>query len=252
MGAGDWLMASGEARKIHKQTGHGVIIVNAMGKIQKSEVFDGVPYILSKPPAGKPYSKLRNAPGLRPYIVGKTAERWTWKPYKPVPAEVFFTPEELAFAEPFRGAIMVEPNVKAIGHSNKDWGWINWSQLTSAMRLAGIGPIIQCLGPGQRGLNHVVAVGTPTFRHALAVLSVAKAFIGTEGGLMHGAAAVGTPAVILWSEFISPDITGYAMHRNIRHAGKPCGLRTNCRGCRESMAKILPAEVLANLKEILK
>ena len=165
---------------------------------------------------------------------------------------MFFTPEELAFAEPFRGAIMVEPNVKAIGHSNKDWGWINWSQLTSAMRLAGIGPIIQCLGPGQRGLNHVVAVGTPTFRHALAVLSVAKAFIGTEGGLMHGAAAVGTPAVILWSEFISPDITGYAMHRNIRHAGKPCGLRTNCRGCRESMAKILPAEVLANLKEILK
>ena len=200
MGAGDWLMASGEARKIHKQTGHGVLIVNAVGKIQKSEVFDGVPYILSKPPAGKPYSKLRNAPGLRPYIVGKTAERWTWKPYKPVPAEVFFTPEELAFAEPFRGAIMVEPNVKAIGHSNKDWGWINWSQLTSAMRLAGIGPIIQCLGPGQRGLNHVVAVGTPTFRHALAVLSVAKAFIGTEGGLMHGAAAVGTPAVILWSE----------------------------------------------------
>ena len=47
-------MASGEARKIHKQTGHGVVIVNAMGKIQKSEVFDGVPYILSKPPAGKP------------------------------------------------------------------------------------------------------------------------------------------------------------------------------------------------------
>ena len=88
MGAGDWLMASGEARKIHKQTGHGVLIVNAVGKIQKSEVFDGVPYILSKPPAGKPYSKLRNAAGLRPYIAGKTVERWTWKPYKPTPAEV--------------------------------------------------------------------------------------------------------------------------------------------------------------------
>jgi len=68
---------------------------------------------------------------------------------------------------------------------------------------------------------------------------------------MHGAAAVGTPAVILWSEFISPDITGYSNMRNIRHAGKACGNRFNCAGCRKAMDAITVSEVLTNLEGIL-
>lgn len=243
-------MASGEARKLHKQTGNSVLVVDASGRPQWSEVFEGVPYILRRPARGVPYEKLRNASGLRPYIAGKTPERWTWRPYKPIPAQIVFTAAELHFAEPFRGLVMLEPHVKRIGHSNKDWGPINWSQLDSALWLAGV-KTVQCGPTGTRFLNHAMPALTPSFRMAAAVLSVARAFVGTEGGLMHAAAAVGTPSVIIWSEFISPEITGYKQHVNLRKAGKPCGSRTDCDGCRQSLLAITPAEVAGALKGVL-
>jgi ADP-heptose:LPS heptosyltransferase len=68
---------------------------------------------------------------------------------------------------------------------------------------------------------------------------------------MHAAAAVGTPSVILWSEFISPEITGYETMTNIRHAGKPCGNRMRCAGCRKSMEAITVEEVVAALEKLL-
>lgn len=247
-------MAMGEARALHKRTKQPVMIVGRDGRPIRSDLFAGVPYIIQRPPKTGPFQRLVNGPGCRPYIAGKTDERWSWKPYKPIPAELKFTDAELAFAEPYRGMIMVEPHVKNIGHDNKAWGAINWQQLDSAIWSAGLrlGRVVQCGPPaGTHWLLHATKVPTDTFRQALAVMSVCRAFIGTEGGLMHGAAAVGVPGVILWSEFISPEITGYDMHRNLRHAGKPCGMRTNCESCRRSMSMITVTEVVTNLKEIL-
>jgi ADP-heptose:LPS heptosyltransferase len=68
---------------------------------------------------------------------------------------------------------------------------------------------------------------------------------------MHAAAAVGTPAVILWSEFISPEITGYSSMTNLRHAGKPCGNRLACASCRKSMEAITVDEVVRALEKLL-
>jgi hypothetical protein len=250
MGLGDHLIASGRARKLHQETGLPVLIVGRHNTRYWSDLWDGVPYIIRRP-AGRRYTTMIDGSGVRAYIAGKSAERWTWRPFVPTPAQIVFTPAELAFAEPYRGMVMVEPNVKAIGHSNKAWFWDRWQAAVAALPEA---RFVQCVpGPGTSHLAgpsaHII---TPTFRHACAVLSVCKAFVGTEGGLMHAAAAVGTPAVILWSEFISPDITGYAMHRNIRHAGKACGMRTDCSGCRASMEAITVEEVVHNLQEILK
>lgn len=243
-------MAMGEARKLHKQTRQPVLIVGRDGRPMRSDLTNGVPYIIHRPvSANGPYQRLINGPGFRPYIAAKTTEQWTWKKYKPTPAEIVFNPDELAFAEPFRGKVMIEPNVKAIGHTNKAWPDTSWSQLAAKLHDM---PLAQCVPDAyMRTLPGALKVVTPTFRQALAVLSVCRAFIGTEGGLMHGAAAVETPGVILWSEFISPEITGYELHRNLRHAGKPCGMRTDCEGCRHSMAAITPDEVVSNLEEIL-
>jgi ADP-heptose:LPS heptosyltransferase len=246
-------MSIGEARKLHKQSGgQKVVIVGRDGRPIKSDLFEGVPYICQRPrPSDGPFQRLINGPGHRPYIAAKTPERWTWRKYKPTPAEIVFTPEELAFAEPYRDAIMVEPNTKAIGHTNKAWSAIRWQHLDNEMRKLKL-RVVQCGPQGARFLNHATPVYTDTFRKACAVLSVCKAFVGTEGGLMHAAAAVSTPAVILWSEFISPNVTGYDAHRNIRHAGSACGRRTDCPSCQASMLAITVDEVLDNLKEILK
>jgi ADP-heptose:LPS heptosyltransferase len=213
-----------------------------------SDLWNGVPYIINRP-AGRRYSTLIDGSGVRAYIAGKTTERWTWRPFVPTPAQIVFTPAELAFAECCRGRVLIEPNVKAIGHQNKAWVRDRWQKVVDSMRHI---RFVQCGHyDTTEWLQNVDRMPTPAFRHACAVLSVCKAFVGTEGGLMHAAAAVGTPAVILWSEFISPDITGYTMHRNIRHAGKACGMRTDCPGCRASMEAITVEEVVHNLQEIL-
>lgn len=250
MGIGDALMAAGEARRLHKSNKLPVMIVDPRGRPLRSPVWDGVPYIMQARAAGRPFTRLMNCGGHRPYIAAKSVEKWTWRPYKPIPAEVAFTAAEKAFAEPFRGMVMLEPSVKDIGHRNKDWGPIYWSQLDCLIHGLRI-PTVQCGPAGTRPLLYTKFVQTDTFRLAAAVLSVCKAFVGTEGGLMHAAAAVGTPAVIIWSEYISPDITGYPTMRNLRHAGKPCGRRVDCEGCRQSLTAITPAMVLDNLKEIL-
>lgn len=246
---GDELMAAGEARRLRKLNGLPSIIVSGRdGRPRWCDLWDGIPYILKRA-AGRNCNRIISGGGVRPYIAAKGPDRWTWKPYTPTPAEIVFTDAERRFAEPYRGMVMVEPNVKAIGHSNKAWLWGRWQEVVGSMPET---RFVHCIPHGVQPTLHGTSwVTTPTFRHALAVLSVCRTFVGTEGGLMHGAAAVGTPAVILWSEFISPDITGYPQHRNIRHAGKPCGMRTDCPGCRKSMEAITVDEVVQNLKEIL-
>lgn len=243
-------MAAGEARLLHKQNGRPVVVVGGHGRPMWSEVFDHNPYIIRRFSASTHVNKLVSGGGVRPYILQKTPDRWYWQRYEPKPAEIFFTPRELAFAEPYRGMVMVEPEVKNNGHHNKAWPFERWLELTQTLKA----PWLQCLTPStSRTLGEsVVKITTPTFRHACAVLSVCKAFIGTDGGLMHAAAAVGVPAVILWSEFTSPEICGYKSMVNLRHAGHPCGWRTDCKTCRIAMSKITVAEVVAATKGVLK
>jgi ADP-heptose:LPS heptosyltransferase len=253
VGIGDAIMASGEARALHHKTKAPVLIVGRDGRPIWSEVFDGVPYLVKNLRGLPNFARIVNGPGVRPYIAAKTETRWTWRKYQPKPAEMFFTPAELAFAEPYRGMVMVEPHVKAQGHNNKAWGPIFWGQLDSAIYLGRIAKLVQCGPPGTRKLLHAQFVETDTFRKACAVLSVCRAFVGTEGGLHHAAAAVGTPAVVIFGGFISPAVTGYPSHRNLfAGEGLGCGMRTNCDHCRAAMTTITPAAVLNELKEILK
>jgi len=247
MGAGDWLMAAGEARLLHAKTGKPVAIVDQRGRAQWVDLWNGVPYILPRVVPG--CMTVLSASGVRPYIAMKTPGRWRWKHYQPTPAEVRFTVEEQLFAADHAGRVMIEPNTKNIGHTNKAWFWDRWQQLVDSMPDT---QFVQCLQGGTRPLagNNVHHVLTLTFRDAMAVLSRSVALVTTEGGLMHAAAAVNTPAVVLWSEFISPDVTGYKMHTNLRHAGNPCGMRLNCPSCRRSMVAITVDEVRSALVAI--
>ena len=242
-------MAMGEARTMHEKTKQQVMIVDPRGRPVKDHgLSEGIPYILRRPTHARTYLRLINCPGVRPYIAGKTPTQWTWKPYKPIPDEIKFTDEELEFAERYAGRVMVEPNVKDIGHSNK--AWHRWPALLAALRKEGI-PTFQC-GPGGTSWIADDFLLTPTFRYAAAALSKARAFIGTEGGLGHAAAAVGVPSVIIFGGFISPQVTGYDMHRNLfTGTGLGCGMRIDCKHCREAMDKITVDEVMTNLKELL-
>ena len=249
MGVGDWIMAAGEARELHHRSKLPVLVVARDGRpVPWPEIWNGIPYLIKRQ-GGRPCNRMVNGSGYRPYIAAKTPGKWTWRAYKPKVAEIVFTQAELDFAEPYRGRIMVEPNVKNNGHRNKAWLDIYWSQLVQLLRKT---PMVQCGPEGADFLHGVTRVPTPNFRLACAVLSVCRAFVGTEGGLMHAAAAVGVPGVIIFGGFISPAVTGYALHRNLfTGEGLGCGMRTNCPHCAAAMTRITPAMVADKLKEIL-
>lgn len=246
MGAGDWLMATAMVRELFDRHRQKVMVVGLDQKPRWSEVFDNNPKIV-KSSAGR-HVKLLHAGGARPYIVGKTSTKWTWRAGTGgKPGEIYFLPAEHQWAKAYADGVMIEPNVKAVGHDNKAWPFERWQELVKTLDL----PWVQCGGEGTRWLEGVRRVETPSFRHAAAVLRESKTFVGSEGGLMHAAAAVGKPSVILWSEFIDPTITGYTMHRNIRHAGPSCGSRVSCPGCKAAMEAITVDEVAGNLKELV-
>ncbi|TWI58344.1 glycosyl transferase family 9 (putative heptosyltransferase) [Pseudomonas duriflava] len=247
MGMGDELMAAGQARMHYQQSGQKVLFVDRDGAPRWSEIWEHNPYILRQAEAG--CIQLCNAPKSRPYIRDKNKKTCAWQPFPLVAAEVFFTEEELAFGQAqAQGAIVVEPHTK-VPDSNKAWPWERWEHLVSyGFDFVQLGPVGTRVLPGVR---HVV---TSTFREAVAVLAHARAFVGAEGGLHHAAAAVSTPAVVLFSEFISPRITGYPEHINL-YEGKSLygnGARLPCKQCRHSMLAISVEQVAQAIESILR
>lgn len=243
MGFGDWLLATGQVKRLHEANGRKVLVVGRGNRIQWSEVFANNPRIATQ--ADAEFQTLVNGSGLRPYIAGKTATRWLWKRWDIAPGEVWFSEQERKFAEPYRGAVLIEPHTK-VANGNKAWRWERWQAVVDAMPA----PYVQVGTGGFPVLRGARFVAT-TFREGMAVLSVCRAFVGTEGALHHAAAALNVPAVVLWSEFVSPEYTGYPTQRNIRHAGAACGSRLPCAVCRTSMLAITVDEVVNELRAVL-
>lgn len=231
-------MATSQVRKINEATGRKVLVVGRGNRPQSSEVFENNPRIAKT--MGRGVQMLRNGGGIRPYIAAKTSTQWTWREWDISPGEIFLSETERAFAEPYRGRVLIEPNTK-IRDGNKAWPWARWQQVAASRN-----DFLQ-VGPAGTGALSGVALVQTTFRQAMAILAVSKVFVGSEGALHHAAAALEVPAVVLWSEFIEPRFTGYTQHCNIRHAGPSCGARLPCSGCKESMLAISVDEVIAGL-----
>lgn len=187
---------------------------------------------------------------------------WTFRDFACPPGEVFLTREEKAFAlrhiwatsEP---VVIVEPRVKPKGAcdgANKQWPVDRYEAAVSALRWGKEFPGLRCVQlvpPTQRPrLRFAEAIETPTFRHALALMGLASLYIGPEGGLHHGAAAVGTPAVVIFGGFNTPRSTGYPWHDNIA-VGEPCGRVARCEHCREAMASISVERVVEGAARML-
>jgi hypothetical protein len=191
-------------------------------------------------------SRILNCGGHRPYIEAKAPTQWTWKPYRPTPARVVLTAEEIAFARPYAGKIVIEPNVKlGTGHSNKQWPHARYQAIADLYP----GRMLQFgLMRPLAGVEHVV---TPSIRHAAAILAVATAYIGPEGGLHHLAAALDTPAVVIFGGFIAPEHTGYDSQHNIFTGKRACGLRVDCPHCRAAMDAITVDRVVEGLLGVI-
>ena len=175
--------------------------------------------------------------------------RWEWNlSFRSVPGEIFLSREEKAYADLYaRGSVLIEPNVPTfkLCSPNKQWPVDRYEQLSARLRAAGH-TVVQFSYPGASyRLDRVQQIRTSTFREALAVLANAALYIGPEGGLHHGAAAVNTPAVVLFGGFVPPAVTGYDTHTNLTGGVEACGSFKSCPHCLAAMQAISVDEVYA-------
>lgn len=245
MGYGDWVMCTAQIKELHEFDGRPIYVIGRGNRPQWSEIFENNPRITRRPIRNA--QTLINGSGLRPYIASKSAQRWEWKHWRIAPGEIYLLKSEKDWASRYSGKILIEPNTK-VADGNKSWIWDRWQKVVDTM---GPDAFIQVGGNGAGNVLRGVEFIHTTFRQACAVLSHSRGFVGTEGGLHHAAAALGKPAVVLFSEFIGIDITGYPGHRNIRHAGPACGARAFCPSCKESMNAITVSEVLENIQAVM-
>lgn len=245
-------MVTGHAREMQARDPRRVRPVYE--KPRDHEAWRNNPRISGKHEVGDFQPYVARVDGLRPYMEGKTPDRYRWKRYAPPVGEIYFDAKEKAFAAAWAERVVLEPNVKPGASPNKDWGWERWVELAKLMRARGIVPTQ--VGPAMsRRLPGAEFVETNCMRYAAAVLSVARAAILPEGGLHHVAAAVGCPAVVIFGGFISPEVTGYSQQTSLfwRTEEHPigCGWRRSCKHCAAAMALFPPVLVLEKLEGLL-
>ncbi len=279
MGLGDEIMVTGEAKRLQEADAdrRPVAVFGQDGRRRWSSLWHGNPRILPPTNAVGPkadgrcddYIKLVNGPRCRPYV-DYAAMAQAFKavfPDRPFTTKVRdhrlpwrYTDWRASAGELYcverlspRGYIVVEPNPKAKGSPNKDWGWAHWQALVHAAKWTRH-PYVQ-LGPaGTRRLDGVGFIETPTFLDAARALSGAAALVATDGGLHHAAAALAVPAVVIFGGMTSPANLGYDEHVNLFEpmgGASPCGQWVPCRHCREAMGRITVERVAEALSRFI-
>ena len=197
MGLGDWLMASGDAKEANERTGKKVKLGDGVRMSWDGQVFANNPRMASNSDTDVVW--VKNYQGHRPYLKGSKDGRLLFNDdYKPRVGEVYFSQLEKKNIDKIdKDYIVVEPNVKRVYAHTVNKAWHGWEELFKHD--------LPWLQLGDVTVKRYTKwKETTTFREALQVLSKAKLFIGTDGGLHHAAAALGIPSVVIWTGFTSP------------------------------------------------
>jgi hypothetical protein len=255
VGRGDNLIATGFARGAAargKRIAFGTGGRTAWG-MHSAEIFRGNPNIARPGTERRPDVEwIDYRKGHRLYNSWSGGRSWTWHPFTPIPGEVFFDDDERAWSAGVgSGFVVIEPNVETWKPSaaNKQWPTNRYDAV--AEELARQGREVVQFVYGGHNLPTARLIKAPSFRHALAAMAKASLYIGSEGGMHHGAAAVGVKGVVIFGGWIPPTSTGYAMHSNLASAGEACGRLSPCSHCRDAMNSITIDQVLSAAQEKL-
>lgn len=252
MGLGDQLLGTGLARGAAAK-GKRVAFGNGRKIIwdhNSESIFRNNPNIA--PPGSERAKDLKWVPfykGSRLYNRHDVPNsRWVWNyAFKSIPGEVYFDPAEVEWARQFgSGFVVIEPNIEGWKScaSNKDWGFQKYQRVCDWLCARGNRVVQFSYDRGGSILDGASPIRTPTFRHALAVMANAALYLGAEGGLHHGAAAVGIPGVVIFGGFVPPSVTGYDTHTNLTGVATACGSLSRCQHCIDAMDRISVEEVI--------
>lgn len=259
MGLGDNLMATGFARGA-KDRGKRIAFGDG-----KSLIWDqhSAVVFLHNPNIAAPGTENDTDVEWFPFYKGRriynrhdvSRSRWIWNyEFKAPRGEMFFTDEEEEVgASHGNGFVVIEPGTpqqKSVA-VNKQWPAWKFASVAKMLDREGV-EVRQFIYPGSTPIPGVKTIKTKNFRFALATIKNAGAYVGPEGGLHHGSAAVGTRAVVLFGGFIPPAVTGYDDHINLTGGAEACGSLRRCHHCINAMNLIKVDEVFRSTMKILR
>jgi ADP-heptose:LPS heptosyltransferase len=262
MGWGDEIIASGEARRLHKRTGKRVGIYDRKNKIRWSPVWENNPIIIKPHERQQSHVRLINAGGARLYL---DYERM-FSEYREVFPSEKYTTRRLHQKTPYRfndwksargelhfvkrgnpKYVIIEPMFKPI-QKNRNWGFNNWQKVVN---LCPDVPWLQINPKGSPRLYGVHHIPAQNFMDACRCMANAIMYVGTEGGLYHAAGAMFIPSVAIFGGFVSPHNQGYEESINLYDPeGSPCGQRLPCRHCQKILQNIRPQTVAAHVMDL--
>lgn len=129
--------------------------------------------------------------------------------------------------------VVMEPGTNADWFGSlRAWPLLRWQALVDRLRTARPDLPVVRIGVGDEHLAGVIDLsGRTSFREAAALIGFSALFVGTEGGLMHAAAATDSRAVIIWGGVTRPDFAGYP-DRHVLLFNElecsHCGMRQRC------------------------
>jgi hypothetical protein len=175
------------------------------------------------------------------------SDRWIWNyDFRATPGEMYLLPGEKNFGAIAAGHVVIEPSVPGFKPCapNKQWPVERYDDVARHLMVEGY-RVMQFRNPyTTHAIPGASVVETKSFRQALSALGNAALYIGAEGGMHHGAAAMGTPAVVLFGGFVPPAVTGYDTHTNLTGGAEACGSFQRCQHCIDAMNSISVEEVV--------
>lgn len=136
------------------------------------------------------------------------------------------------------GAIVLQNSCRGAQFSayTKEWPFDRWQLLADRLRQDGH-QLVQLGTKADPPIHGAIDFrGTTSLADAAATLERARLFIGLESGLMHVAAAAGTPSVIVYGGRSRPWETGYPWHWHVANAAISCAGCALNDGCPHDVA----------------
>lgn len=253
-------MAAGQAESLYRSDPSSrVSIVGADSRPRWHPIWYGNP-IIARPEdvtRGETITNLVvNGPNCRPYIVYPFTKETGWTFNKDFRcrdhvAKIYLTAEERARGdaalEKYGPYVLIEPHTK---HENFRWPIGKWAGLVKSFQGVTFVQHVHAESERAPGAHYEQA----TFREVCGLLTRASAYVRSESGLCHAAAAVGCPTVTIFGGCMDAEVMGWYQHQTciVDDGPKtPCGSWLPCAHCADVMKRLTVKRVAAALMPLL-